>query len=216
MDIIILGASPLGIEVYETIKLINKNKFTYNFLGFLDDNQDKLQSYGLSKYYLGRLRESRNFNNTKFIFAIGSINNYYSRGNILNSIGLNYDNLETIIHPNTSISSFSKIGKGAIISFNSFIGPHCEIGNGVIISPNVTINHNSIIHDNTIVASNSVLAGDVIIESNVYLGMNVSIKNNIEVNRFACVGMGSVVINNIEEKTVNVGVPSRKIKTQTI
>lgn len=215
MNVIILGASPLGIEIYETIELINKYKFTYNLLGFLDDNQDKLKSYGLSKYYLGGLQESSNFKNSSFIFAIGSINNYYIRENILHSLGLNYNNLETIIHPNAYVSRFSKIGKGAIISYNSFIGPNCEIGNGVIISPNVTINHNSIIQDYTLIASNSVLAGDVVVGSHVYLGMNVSIKNYIEVKRFSCVGMGSVVINNIDEKTVNVGVPSKIIKTHT-
>jgi sugar O-acyltransferase (sialic acid O-acetyltransferase NeuD family) len=215
MDVIILGASPLGIEVYETIELINKKKFTYNFLGFLDDNEEKLGSYDLSEYYLGSLQESKGFKNTSFIFAIGSINNYYNRENILRSLNLTYNNLETIVHPNANVSKFSKIGKGTIISYNSFIGPHCKIGNGVIISPNTTINHNTIIKDYSIIASNSTLAGDVVIESNVYLGMNVKIKNNIKVEKFACVGMGSAVINNISEKTVNVGVPTKIIKTIT-
>jgi acetyltransferase-like isoleucine patch superfamily enzyme len=52
------------------------------------------------------------------------------------------------------------------------------------------------------------------IGSDVWIGANVVIKNGVKIGNGAIIGAGSVVIKDIDQYSINVGVPSKKIKSR--
>ena len=57
MDLIIVGASGFGREVLQIVKDINKKQFTWNILGFLDDNLKALEGYSCDYEVIGTIKD---------------------------------------------------------------------------------------------------------------------------------------------------------------
>ncbi|NRR23243.1 NeuD/PglB/VioB family sugar acetyltransferase [Brevibacillus sp. MS2.2] len=212
--IIIIGAGPLGIEVLETINLINvlSGKQVYICQGFLDDDKEKWNTSILEIPILGPIAEANKFRDSVFVFALGSPNNYYKREEIFEKIGIGQFQLETIIHPSAVVSRLARIDKGCLIMPYSIIGPGAHLNCCVIVSPHVTVNHGVEIGDFTIIAGNVSIAGEVTVGRSCYLGMGSQIKGELTLEDYCLVGMGSNVLDNVATKTVVAGNPARILK----
>ena len=75
----------------------------------------------------------------------------------------------------------------------------------------VHIAHGVKIGSNSLVIAHSMIAGSVQIGENTWISPCSSIKQKLQIGNNALIGMGSVVIKNVEDNTVVVGVPARKI-----
>lgn len=89
---------------------------------------------------------------------------------------------------------------------STIIGDHVKIDNLVHVAHNVMIGNNSYIIAGTI------LGGGVHIGENCWIAPNVSIKQQLHVGNGALVGLGAVVLNDIECNTVVVGNPAKLLK----
>lgn len=76
----------------------------------------------------------------------------------------------------------------------------------------VQIGHNCTVGASSQIASGVVICGRARIGKSVWLAPNVSVNSEVEVGDGAFVGMGSVVMKNVESHTVVVGNPARFIK----
>ena len=110
-----------------------------------------------------------------------------------------------------------EIGEGTTIGSGMIVcmGNHTSItiGNDVMLADNIDI-WNSDTHP--IFDSNDTLinpSSSIIIGNNVWLGKGVRVLKGVMIGDCAVVGMGSLVTNNIEPNTLNVGVPTRSIKS---
>lgn len=111
---------------------------------------------------------------------------------------------------------------GVIIGDNVEIGANVCIGRGTlsdtIIEDNVKIDnlchiaHNVHIGRNCLVIAQSMLGGSSVLHDDVYVAPGAVIMNQVTVGTNALVGMGAVVIGNVEENKVVVGVPARVIR----
>jgi|TARA_B110000908_G_C10260647_1_gene458996 UDP-3-O-[3-hydroxymyristoyl] glucosamine N-acyltransferase len=86
------------------------------------------------------------------------------------------------------------------------------IGDNVKIDNLVHIAHGVKIGKNSLIIANSMIAGSVIIGENVWVSPSVSIIQKSIVEDDSLIGMGSVVIRNVERSTIVAGVPAKKIK----
>lgn len=109
------------------------------------------------------------------------------------------------------------VGKGAkfVASVSSI-----TIDNKVMFGPNVTIRggtHN-ITQKGQFMADvhKKRLEDDlpVVIESDVWVGACVTILKGVHIGRGAVIGAGTVVVKNVAPYSINVGVPSRKIRSR--
>jgi len=57
----------------------------------------------------------------------------------------------------------------------------------------------------------NVLRGEILIGKDAFIGTNAVIHPNVTIGEGAIIGSNSVVLNDIEEWTINVGIPSKKI-----
>ena len=86
------------------------------------------------------------------------------------------------------------------------------IYDGVKTDNLVHIAHNCTIGENTILTACTELSGSVSIGKNVWMGPNSSVMQKIVINDDVTVGLGSVVIRDIEKGHTVAGVPARIIK----
>lgn len=108
------------------------------------------------------------------------------------------------IEKNVEIGANTCIDRGTID--DTFIGENAKIDNLCHIA------HNCIIEKNSMVIALSMLGGSSHLGENSYLAPGCMIMNQKKVGVNSVVGMGSVVINDVEDNKVVVGVPARIIR----
>ena len=110
---------------------------------------------------------------------------------------------------------------------NVLINNHVEIGNNVCIDRAVmgaTILHehvkvDNLVHiahgvsigKNSLVIANAMVAGSVEIGENSWIAPSASIKQKVTIGNNALVGLGSVVLKNVEDQSIVAGVPAKKM-----
>lgn len=112
------------------------------------------------------------------------------------------------------------LGK-VIIGDDVEIGAHNNISMGssgdTIIESNVKldafvhIGHDAHICKNTRVTAGGVIGGFDVIGENTFIGINACIKNRIKIGTKCIIGMGAVVIRDVEDEKTMVGNPARTI-----
>ena len=109
---------------------------------------------------------------------------------------------------NVEIGANTTIDKGAL--------DYTIIEDGVKIDNLIHIAHNVKVGKNTAIIANCMVAGSVIIGENSWIGPSTSILESIRIGDNSFIGMGSVVIKNIPNEEVWVGVPARFLKINKI
>lgn len=115
---------------------------------------------------------------------------------------------------------FPHYGK-VIVKDNVFIGANACIDRGAMgdtvveddvkIANLVHIAHNCHIGNGSFIIASSVLCGGAQVGNNCWIAPNVSVKEHIRINDNALIGLGSVVLNDVEQDSVMVGNPARKL-----
>jgi UDP-3-O-[3-hydroxymyristoyl] glucosamine N-acyltransferase len=92
-----------------------------------------------------------------------------------------------------------------VITIDVSLGKHCHI------NLNSTIGHDTTLGDYVTVSPGVNISGNVHIGKNCYIGTNASIKEHINICDNTVIGMGSVVVKNIETPGIYVGIPARRM-----
>jgi UDP-3-O-[3-hydroxymyristoyl] glucosamine N-acyltransferase len=108
------------------------------------------------------------------------------------------------IEDNVHIGSCTTIDRGSF--GDTLIQKNSKIDNGVHIA------HNVIIRENVIITAHAEISGSVVVGENSWIGPNVSIREKLTIGRDSLVGIGSVVIKNVDNNVVSAGVPARQIR----
>jgi virginiamycin A acetyltransferase len=149
----------------------------------------------------------------------------------LSSIDISLRGTNTYIGANSVIDDFVKIkhvggDKDIIIGDNVYInsgtvlysGNGIVIGNNVLIGPNCNltpVNHNFFKRDQLIRLQGFLPSkGGITIEEDVWIGANVTILDGSVIRKGAVIGANSLVKNEVEAYSINVGTPLKKIKSR--
>ncbi len=168
--------------------LIGKND---TLLNFLQQNKDNIQSYYLEQDCI----------NPKFDYPL--LSNYSAR-----------------IEKGAVIREGVHIDDTAIVLMGAVLNVNCSIGKNTMIDMNAVIGSNAIIKDNCHISAGVVISGvlepycskPVIIEDNVFIGANSVIKEGVHINKNVIIGANSFVNKDVEEGTLNYGIPAKKIR----
>lgn len=112
-----------------------------------------------------------------------------------------------IIGSNVEIGACTCIAQGCL--GNTCIGDNVKIDNLIHIAHNVKIGKGSYI------VAQTLLGGSAEIGENVWVAPCSAIKNQVKVGKNSIIGLGAVVIKNVEENKVMVGVPARVLDNKS-
>jgi sugar O-acyltransferase (sialic acid O-acetyltransferase NeuD family) len=115
------------------------------------------------------------------------------------------------IHSSCIIDSTSKIGEGVIIFPMAMLYYNAVIEDNVFIQVNTTITDSKICRD-TMVSGGVMVAGRSIVGKGCNIGVKTCISNDISICDNVQTGAGAVVVKNITEPGVYIGIPARNIK----
>ena len=205
-DVVIIGAGGHAKVIADIILKSGDNVY-----GFLDDNKDVgtevIGDYAVVGKVEDCLKLQKSNKELSFVIAIGS-------NEVRKIISEKYTmlNYYTAIHPNAVIGIQVSIAEGSVVMANAVINPSTKIGKHCIINTATIVEHDNIIEDYVHLSPNATLCGTVHIGECTHIGAGVTIKNNISVTSNCVVGAGAVVVKNIENEGIYVGVPIKSIK----
>ena len=197
--VIIIGAGGHGKVIADIVKL--NGDIVY---GFLDDHRTEPV---LGFPVIGRTDNINDFINEDFFFFI-AIGDNKTRQKIFQL----YHNIKwyTAIHPKAVIAEDVKVGVCTAVMANAVINSGSSIGNGVIINTAESVDHDNVIGDFSHVSPGAHLAGNVSIGERCWIGIGASVINNIYIVTDSIVAAGAVVIKDINEAGIYVGVPAKR------
>lgn len=210
-DIAIFGAGGFGREVLTLIQHINKEKDTYNPIGFFDDG--KAKSSVINGYaVLGGTEELNSWDKELgLVLAIGAPE---VKKKIRDSIANDKISFPTIIHPSviTGDDTNVRIGQGCIVCAGCILTCNIEVKDFVIFNLACTVGHDTVIEAYSSFMPAVNISGEVRVKEGVYVGTGAKIINRLEIGAWTTIGAGAVVSKTIPARCTAVGVPARPIK----
>jgi sugar O-acyltransferase (sialic acid O-acetyltransferase NeuD family) len=126
---------------------------------------------------------------------------------------------QSVIHPSASIPRDSVIGEGTIIGAGTTLYVNPIIGRNVFIGPHVVVSHDSVIGDYALLSVGSVIGARVDVAPGAFVGAGASVMppgwgvdERLTVGEDSIVGVGAVVIRDVEPRSIVVGVPAKLLR----
>jgi sugar O-acyltransferase (sialic acid O-acetyltransferase NeuD family) len=170
--------------------------------GFIDDHVPvgtKILGYPV----IGKSDDIGTFKDAKFVMGIG--NNHTRK-----QIAEKYNDLpwHTAVHPSATVALDVSIGKGTVVMANAVINPSSEIGKHCIINSGAIVEHDNKLADYVHISPNAALGGTVCVGECTHVGIGATVRNNISITSGCVIGAGAVVVKDVVERGVYVGVPA--------
>ncbi len=206
-----MGAGNFGREAAELVAEINKDKYQWNLIGYIDETKEKQGAIINNSLVLGDLDWLKNNTglNLWAVCAVGSPRGKYSLLKKLTGCNLHFANL---IHPTVGLSRSVELGVGNIVCWHSLLSVNTRVGNHVSINPGCGIGHDTVIDDYSSLYWNVTLAGNVRIHQGCEIGSKTVVIPQKTVGKWSIIGAGAVVTKNIPENCLSVGVPAQPLK----
>lgn len=211
-DLLIFPYGGNSREAADVVFAINREKPTWNLLGFLDDDPHKKGQSYLGSPVLGGRDLLGKYPDVKILVIPGNPQNYFSRDKIIASLGVSSDKYVSLVHPSVKFTPSVKIGFNVLIMANVVLMANVSVGNHCIIRPNAVISHEAVISDHSIVGSNVSISGFVMIEELCYIGAGVQIKESLSIGKGSLLGLGAVVVDAVAANTIVAGNPARLLR----
>lgn len=206
-DIVIVGAGGLGREVLWLLQEINTAEHCWNIIGFYDDSFGQgLMVEGFP--ILGKI-EDLVFQTQNVVCAISDPK---TKSNILHKLESSNNTFPCIIHPNIRLHPSTVLGIGTIIFGNSYLSVNISVGKCALICYGCTIGHDAIIGDYCSVLPGANISGRVKLNTGVLVGTGSQIIQNLTVGSNSIIGAGAVVVTDVPEKVIYVGIPAKELK----
>jgi sugar O-acyltransferase (sialic acid O-acetyltransferase NeuD family) len=200
-EYIIIGGGEHSKMIENVIDLLN-----LNLLGIIDPVKSQYFNWLGTDLEIEKI--SNKYSYAKFIIGVGSI---LLRNKIIHKTKFLSLKFTVLKHPSAIIAADPIIEKGTFIGAGVIIQPGVTIANHCIINSGSIIEHDSEIGGNTHIAPGVVMGGGCNIGSNCMIGLGARVKDHIKIGNNVTVGAGAVVINNIEDNSIVVGIPARGI-----
>jgi sugar O-acyltransferase (sialic acid O-acetyltransferase NeuD family) len=114
-----------------------------------------------------------------------------------------------LICRNVTIDEGLQVMPSAIIHNDAIVHRNC------IINTRALVEHDCILEDGVEIGPGAVLCGRVFVGANTWIGAGVTVRPKIRIGRNSIIGAGAVVVSDIPDGVVAIGVPARPVKGST-
>jgi len=165
-NIIIVGASGLGREVYQWLSDLGEN---HKVKGFLDPDKSALDNSAIDIPIIG-VEDTYN-PETDDVFII-ALTNHKLKQKVIGTLNAKNACFRSVIHPTALISEHCNIGLGVIIYPYVSISTDVNVGSHTIINQGASIGHDAIVGDYSFIGANTIVAGWSKVGIGCYIGSN--------------------------------------------
>lgn len=148
----------------------------------------------------------------KVVIGVGGISDNRPRKALIEMARSNGFDVCGVIHPRASVSRFATVHPSAQVFSGAHVGPSAEIEDGTIVNTHAVIEHDCLVKAHAHVASGAILGGGVTVGTMAHIGSGATIRQKIQIGACAVVGAGAVVVRDVVEGDVVVGVPARSMR----
>jgi sugar O-acyltransferase (sialic acid O-acetyltransferase NeuD family) len=203
-DLIILGTGVHALEMVEIVERVNRESATWNLLGLI----------GADEKLVGQV-----LNGAPVLGTPDDLGKYPRAVWVPNLVDLKalgdmpVERMVSLVDPSTFISRTAVIGRGCVFYPNCFVGLNARVDDLVFVMTGSVINHDDRIGSWTAITTGVKLAGSVTVEEGCYLGQGCNVRQLLTIGRQSMIGMGAVVVKDVEPYSVMAGNPARKMRT---
>jgi len=207
MVLAIYGAGGLGIEVYDLARRNNEGRWSE--IVFVDDHNEAQPFRGTQKMPLQEVLNRYPVEEVEGVVAVGEPS---TREVLYNKMKQRGVKIATLIEKTTLVSDSAQIEEGTIVFEFTTIRPNVRIGKNVLIHPYCNIGHDIQIGDHVVMCSYSAPGGACQFGDRAYIALHACIREKLVVGHDAIVGMGAVVLKDVEPNTTVAGIPAKVIQ----
>lgn len=209
MKVAIFGIGGLGRELFVLHKQCNDDN---QFIGWFDDTVPKgteVMGYPV----LGGM-DALNEHKEEIGIFIG-LGDARTRKKIVSKITNANVKYPSMVHPEVEIEDYQdiRLGKGVVIQKGCILTTNISLGEFVFLNLDCTVGHDTNIGKFSAFMPGVHVSGDCEIKDACYFGTNATVINALTIGKGSIIGANACVSKNVEANTVNVGVPSKSIKT---
>lgn len=117
--------------------------------------------------------------------------------------------LITCVHARAVVAPSAVLGEGTIVMAQAVINPDATIGRGVIVNTAAVVEHDGVVGDFAHVSPRSVMGGACAVGAFSQLGIGATMRPGSRIGERSLVGAGAVVIHDIGDGVVAMGIPAR-------
>lgn len=203
--LVIVGAGGQGREMLDTVEALNRVERTWNFLGFLADDERSADLVG-----------ARGVSILGPVSRLGQLDADYVIGIGDPAVRRTVDELATaagrvpatLVHPSAQVGSEVTLGAGAYVAPTAVLTTNVAVGRHTIVNVGASLSHDVVVGDFATIGPGTRLAGNVRVGDDADLGVGVVARPGSTIGGATVVGAGAVVIGDLPAGIVAVGVPA--------
>lgn len=204
------GSGEITISLFEDI-----NRVTDEWVieGFLTDIKAKGEFLGKHKV-VGSTEEIKDYVDKGYYINYTlhcTTKNKFERILKFKSLNIPREANATGIHPLAYVNPSTKIGYGVVVCPFASTSFASELGDFVHLYPHSYVAHNSIIEDYGMLTAHSIVGSRVKVQEGTHVGLNSCIRENLTIGKYSIIGMGAVVVTNVNDFEIVAGNPAKVI-----
>jgi UDP-perosamine 4-acetyltransferase len=207
-DVIIAGAGGHGKVVLDILRAARR----YRPVGFIDANPSLTDSYIGGLPILGSANALPMLRRQKIRRAIVAIGDNRTRLQYMGILREHGFDLVNAVHPTAHVSRSARLGRNVVVAPQAAVVAEAALGDGVIVNTGAVVDHECELAEGVHVCPKAALAGRVRAGPGAFIGIGAQVIQCRAVGRFAVIGAGAAVIEDVPDFATAVGVPARVIK----
>ncbi len=208
-DIVILGAGGHARVVADILMRARDAGHQIKPIGYLDDDPSYHGQSPFGLPVLGTVSDLAYSNHDGLVIAIGDNR---TRRSLFCQLHRQGEHIVSATHPSAVIAPDVTIGTGAVICAGVVVNPGSMIGADVILNTGCIVEHHNHIGDHAHIAPGVHLGGEVQIGDGALIGIGATVLPQRRVGAWSVVGGGAVVVDDVPEGVVVLGVPARVVR----
>ena len=181
-------------------------------VGFVDDDAGRIGAVILGLTVQATTRDLRDVDHDAIVVAIGD---NALRQCISLALVAQGERIVTVAHPVGSVGHDVVVGRGSMLSAGAVVTPCVRIGRGVLVNTRASIDHESVVDDFAHVSAGATVGACVTIGARTLVGLGATVMSRCRVGADTIVGAGALVVRDLPDGVVAMGVPARVIRRTT-
>lgn len=209
--IFIWGASGQGKVVLDILR----NAKGFDIAGFIDSNK-KIHGKNIEGVKIFGDKDCLDMLWKKGVRAgIVAVGDNEKRCQIADYLKKKKFKLINAIHPHAAVADNVVLGSNITINAGAIIGTYSVLADNVIINTGAIIEHENIIKNGAHIASGVQLAGGIEVGEKTLVGIGATAVQYLKIGKNSIIGAGAVVLHDIGDNVVAVGIPAKVIKKRS-